>query len=115
MNRQERCGHPAQQHGRRIPPFNFERPFLIRISRVSAFFPDVIQQIHSLRASGVMSSHTARAFGFDASAFRKSAGAALCAGPFVAMLSFYTGCWDDVGTFMQSMVGSVKKEGETIC
>src|SRR3989344_6246317 len=57
----QRCGQPAQQHGLRIPPFSFEIPFLIRIFLVSAFLPEVTQQIHSLRASGVMSFHTARA------------------------------------------------------
>ncbi len=58
----QRCIHPAQQQGRRMPPFIFESAFSIRISRVSAFLPLVTQQIHSLRASGVMSSHKARTF-----------------------------------------------------
>src|SRR3989344_8461966 len=49
-------------------------PFLMRIFRVCAFLPDVIQQIHSLRASVVMSSHTARAAGAEIRAFRKSSG-----------------------------------------
>ncbi len=39
-----------------------------------AFLADSIQHIHSLRASGVMSSHAANACGLDASAFFKSAG-----------------------------------------
>lgn len=77
-----RCGQPAQQQGRRMPPDSFEIPFVIRIPLVSAFFPDVIQQIHSLRASGVMSSQVACA-GLEAvSAFRKSAGR-VCAAPVV--------------------------------
>jgi len=46
----------------------------MRMSRVSARFPEMTQQIHSLRASGVMSFQTASAFGVDARAFRKSAG-----------------------------------------
>ena len=46
----------------------------MRISLVSAFFPDMTQQIHSLRASGVMSSHSFRAAGVDSIAFRKSCG-----------------------------------------
>src|SRR3989344_1970534 len=36
---------PAQQHGLRIPLFSFERVFFIRILRVSAFLPEVTQQI----------------------------------------------------------------------
>ena len=76
---------PAQQHGLRIPLFSFERVFFIRILRVSAFLPEVTQQIHSLRASGVISSHTARArlpAGRPlASAFRKSSGKACTVPP----------------------------------
>jgi hypothetical protein len=33
------------------------------------FLPEITQQIHSLRANGVMSSHTACAFGTEAIAF----------------------------------------------
>src|SRR3989344_3850860 len=65
---------PAQQQGLRIPPLSLESPFLIRISLVSAFLPEMTQQIHSFRASGVMSSHTAFAAGAEVSAFRKSSG-----------------------------------------
>lgn len=57
-----------------MPPESFERPFLIRIPLVSACLPEVTQQIHSLRAKGVMSFHTASALGVDASAFLKSEG-----------------------------------------
>src|SRR3989344_3488004 len=71
---------PTQQHGLRIPPLSFESPFLIRIFLVSAFLPEVTQQIHSLRASGVISSHTARAFGAEKIAFRQSSGI-LCTCP----------------------------------
>jgi len=46
----------------------------MRMPLVSAFLPDMIQQIHSLRASGVISSQTACAVGTEATAFRKSAG-----------------------------------------
>jgi len=69
-----RCGQPAQQHGRRIPPLSFESAFAMRILLVSALLPEITQQIHSLRASGVMSSHVLSAAGTDAIAFRKSAG-----------------------------------------
>jgi len=41
---------------------------------VSGFFTEITQQIHSLRASGVMSSHFARAAESEMRAFRKSAG-----------------------------------------
>jgi hypothetical protein len=71
---------PAQQQGLRIPPLSFESAFSIRILLVSTFLPDVTQQIHSLRASGVISSHTARAAGIEIRALRKSAGI-LCTVP----------------------------------
>ena len=64
----------GQQHGRRSPCKSFERPTCIRRSLVSTSFPSVIQQIHSLRASGVISSHTVCALGEDKSIFRTSAG-----------------------------------------
>jgi hypothetical protein len=57
-----------------MPPFIFESAFLIRILLVSSFLPDVTQQIHSLRASGVMSAHTAFTVGVEPTAFRKSSG-----------------------------------------
>jgi hypothetical protein len=47
---------------------------------VSGFFTEIIQQIHSLRASGVMSSHFARATESEMRTFRKSAGT-LCTAP----------------------------------
>jgi len=86
----QRWGQPAQQHGRLIPPLSFDSPTLIRRLRVSDCFAEVIQQIHSLRASGVMSSHVARAFGAEASAFRRSAGT-LCTPPsaFPFLVIFY--------------------------
>ena len=46
----------------------------MRFARVSSFFADVTQQIHSLRASGVMSAHTSFAMASDSIALRKSAG-----------------------------------------
>ena len=42
--------------------------------RVSGFLTEITQQIHSLRASGVISSHFARAAGSEMRTFRKSAG-----------------------------------------
>ena len=70
----QRCIQPAQQHGLRIPPASLESAFLIRIPLVCTFLPDIIQQIHSLRASGVISSHTVRAAAMEERALRKSAG-----------------------------------------
>lgn len=84
----ERCGHPAQQHGLRIPPFIFESAFAMRIPRVSVFFPDVTQQIHSLRASGVISLHAAFTTEEESMAFRKSVGrvcTALFTAPFLVI------------------------------
>lgn len=76
----QRWGQPAQQQGRRIPPESLESAFSIRIFRVSSLLPDVTQQIHSLRASGVISPHTARAGGEAVRALRRSAGI-LCTVP----------------------------------
>jgi hypothetical protein len=70
----ERCGHPAQQHGLRLPAARVSQAQRTRLSRVSAFFADVTQQIYSLRASGVISSHVANAAREKPSALRKSAG-----------------------------------------
>jgi hypothetical protein len=47
---------------------------------VSGFLTEITQQIHSLRASGVRSSHFARVAGSEMRAFRKSAGM-LCTTP----------------------------------
>lgn len=60
-----------------MPLLSFDSAFSMRIPLVSAFLPEVTQQIHSLRASGVTSSHTACAFGADLSAFFRSRGS-LC-------------------------------------
>ncbi len=65
---------PIQQHGRRMPLTILDRAFSIRIFRVSSFFASSTQQIHSLRASGVMSSQIVNSLGSDASVFRRSAG-----------------------------------------
>jgi hypothetical protein len=47
---------------------------------VSGFLTEITQQIHSLRASGVISSHFARAAGSEMRTFRRSAGK-LCTAP----------------------------------
>ena len=75
----QRCGQPAQQHGLLIPPRSFDSPTVIRRVRVSACFAEETQQIHSLRARGVISSQVAKALESATRAFLKSAGI-LCTG-----------------------------------
>jgi hypothetical protein len=75
-----RCGQPGQQHGRRIPSLSSEQTLSTCCCLVSSFLTEIVQQIHSLRARGVMFSHAARASASDASAFRRSAGR-LCTTP----------------------------------
>src|SRR6202140_4161462 len=70
----QRWAHPGQQQGRRFPSLRLEQPHSIRRLLVSAFLADSTQHIHSLRASGVISSHAVNACGLDVSAFLKSAG-----------------------------------------
>ena len=72
--------HPGQQQGRRFPSLRLEQPHSIRRVLVSAFLADSIQHIHSLRASGVISSHAVNACASDISASFKSAGT-LCTAP----------------------------------
>jgi len=75
-----RCEQPGQQHGRRIPSLSSEHTLSTCCRLVSSFLTEMVQQIHSLRASGVMSSQVASAFASDVSAFRRSAGR-LCTTP----------------------------------
>ena len=75
-----RCGQPGQQQGRRIPSLSCAHSLSTCCRLVSSFLTEMVQQIHSLRASGVMSSQAASAFASDASAFRRSAGR-LCTTP----------------------------------
>src|SRR3989344_2946729 len=65
---------PAQQQGLRFPSISSSLVLSILWRRVSCFLADRIQQIHSLRASGVISSHTVRAVGEEVRTFRKSVG-----------------------------------------
>ena len=69
-----RCGQPGQQHGRRMPSLSSEHTLSTCWRLVSSFLTEMVQQIHSLRARGVMSSQAASAFASDASALRRSAG-----------------------------------------
>ncbi len=89
----ERCGQPAQQQGRRIPPFIFESAFLMRIVLVSAFLPEVTQQIHSLRASGVISSQIFSTAGEALMTFFRSAGNACTVPVGIPFLSINSGMY----------------------
>jgi len=83
---------PDQQQGRRLPAISSARVLSMWFFLVSCFLTVIVQQIHSLRASGVIFSHAASAFGLEARALRKSAGI-LCITPvvvcFVAIDPFY--------------------------
>ena len=65
----------SKQQGRRFPLASISQALAIRFKRVSSRLADSIHWIQSLRTTGVMSDHTARAFGWAAArAFRRSAG-----------------------------------------
>lgn len=66
--------HPAQQQGRRFPAISSSRVLSMWFLLVFGFLVEIVQQIHSFRASGVISSHAALAFGVEVRAFFKSAG-----------------------------------------
>ena len=57
-----------------MPPRILSRPTSMRRFRVSSFFADVTQQIHSFRASGVMVAQRFFTALSDSIALRKSAG-----------------------------------------
>ena len=73
-DRLQRCGHPGQQHGLRIPPRILSMPTTMRRFLVASCLAEVTQQIHSFRASGVISAQRLFALVLDSMAFRKSAG-----------------------------------------
>jgi len=91
-----RWGQPGQQHGLRMPSMSSEHTRSTCCFRVSGFFTEMVQQIHSLRASGVMSSQAACAAGDARSASLKSAGK-VCTVPlesvFLATRRFYDVRW----------------------
>lgn len=82
-----RCMQPAQQHGRRWPLCILSRITTRCRARVSGFATVIAQQIHSLRASGVILSQTALIFESATIAFCISAGS-LCAVPPRSLLIF---------------------------
>src|SRR5437667_5160643 len=71
-----RCVQPNRKHGRRFPSSSSERNRWMCWLLVSAFLGQSTQQIHSLRARGVRSSHAARAFGRAIKTCLKSIGTA---------------------------------------
>ena len=71
---------PGQQHGRRLPSVSSVCVRSTRRSLVARCFADSTQQIHSLRASGVMSLHASRAGTSAVNASCRSAGR-LCTVP----------------------------------
>jgi hypothetical protein len=66
--------------GQRIPSLSSVRTRSTCCLLVSGFLTEITQQIHSLRASGVISSHFSPAAASEMRTFRKSAGT-LCAAP----------------------------------
>lgn len=70
----QRWGQPGQQQGRRFPSISSAHARWIWFLLVSNFLNEVIQQIHSLRASGVRSFQESSAAGLEERAFRKSSG-----------------------------------------
>ncbi len=75
-----RCMQPIQQQGRRLPLLRSATTRATCLSRVFCCLTDIVQQIHSLRASGVKSSHRSSADSSASIAWRKSVGI-VCATP----------------------------------
>lgn len=69
-----RWGQPDQQHGRRIPSLSSETTLLTCSFLVSVVLTEIVQQIHSLRESGVISSQAANALASEDRAYRRSVG-----------------------------------------
>src|SRR5215475_487203 len=84
---------PNQQQGRRMPSFSSLRTLSTCCFLVSGFLTESVQQIHSLRARGVRSSHIASASVSEARVFRKSSGNSWTTPPeislFVICLCYY--------------------------
>src|SRR5690348_8083885 len=77
---------PSQQHGRRMPSLSSVCTRSTCCLLVSGFFTEIVQQIHSLRASGVRSSHTASASASAARVSRKSSGNSWTTPPEMSLL-----------------------------
>src|SRR5437667_3325953 len=76
---------PSQQHRRRFPSNSSDCNRWMCWLLVSAFFGQSTQQIHSLRARGVRSSHPARTFGLAIRTRLKSTGAVCTTPPEIAL------------------------------
>jgi hypothetical protein len=72
---------PIQQQGRRIPSLSSVRTLSTCCLLVSGFLTEIVQHIHSLRASGVRSSQTASAAASGARAFCRSSGSSCTTPP----------------------------------
>src|SRR5437588_166781 len=77
---------PYQQQGRRMPSLSSVRTLSTCCLLVSGFFTEIAQQIHSLRARGVRSSHEALACASEARVFRKSSGNSWTTPPEMSLL-----------------------------
>src|SRR5206468_13045024 len=76
---------PSQQHGLRFPSNSSDCNRWMCWLLVSAFFGPSTQQIHSLRARGVRSSHAARTFGLAIRTRLKSTGTVCTTPPEIAL------------------------------
>src|SRR5579875_281744 len=77
---------PIQQQGRRMPSLSSVRTRSTCCLLVSGFFTEIVQQIHSLRARGVRSSHIASASASEARVCRKSSGNSWTTPPEISLL-----------------------------
>ncbi len=84
---------PDQQHGRRLPTLSSGATLVICFFLVSSFLTETVQQIHSLRASGVIFSQATKALESAARAFRKSAGGNVCTVPPEIFMIIIPFCW----------------------
>src|SRR5581483_1908742 len=83
---------PIQQHGRRTPSLSSARTRSTCCRLVSAFLTEMVQQIHSLRASGVSASQAASASVSDVRVSRKSSGTSWTTPPEIACLVILVVC-----------------------
>lgn len=81
-----RCGHPGQQQGRFLPSMMSSPNRFICSARVFSCFTIVVQQIHSLRASGVSLFHFSNSSGLVRNAFFKSSGTSCTTPSSIAMV-----------------------------
>jgi hypothetical protein len=107
-----RCGQPGQQQGRRLPSLSSANARWILRLRVVVCLAEMIQQIHSFRASGVRSLQTACVVASELIALRRSAGV-LCRGPSLVSLFTISATPSVRRTFVELAI-SVNLAGELI-